>query len=54
MLKYCLKSTRQSPPESGGGKSGLRRAGCRLMAGRREVMESATESVTADGPKGHR
>ena len=32
-----------------GGKSGLRRAGCRLMAGRREAMESGSESGTADG-----
>jgi hypothetical protein len=27
-----------------GGKSGLHRAGCRLMAGHREVMNSATEN----------
>ena len=27
------------------GKSGLQRAGCRLMTGRREAMESATENI---------
>ena len=32
-----------------GGKSGLRRAECRLTAGRREATESGTESITADG-----
>jgi hypothetical protein len=29
----------------GGGKSGLRRAGCQVTPGRREPMESATENT---------
>ena len=39
------KSVRQPPRAlARGGKSGLRRAGCRLTAGHREVTESATEN----------
>ena len=30
--------------KAGGGKSGLHRAGCRLMAGRREARNRATET----------
>ena len=50
-VSYFMKSTRQSLPSyEGRGKSGLHRAECRLTTGRREAMESATESLTADGP----
>jgi hypothetical protein len=39
------KSARQSlPAQAGRGKSGLHRAGCRLMAGRREARNRATET----------
>lgn len=39
------KLTRQSlPAKAGRGKSGLHRAGCRLMAGRREARNRATET----------
>jgi hypothetical protein len=44
--KLALKLARQSPrTQVRGGKSGLHRAGCRLMTGRREAMESATENT---------
>jgi len=45
VLNSGPKLARQSPrTKVRGGKSGLRRAGCRLMAGHREVMNSATEN----------
>ena len=31
--------------EQGRGKSGLRRAGCQITSGRRELTESATENI---------
>ena len=34
--------------KAGGGKSGLHRAGCRLMAGRREARNRATETSLGD------
>ena len=38
------ESAEQSPPsQDGGGKSGLRRAGCQLTAGRGDATDSATE-----------
>jgi len=46
VLKFTPKLARQSPrTQVRGGKSGLRRAGCRLTTGRREAMESATENT---------
>jgi len=46
VIDFASKLARQSPrPQGRGGKSGLRRAGCRLTAGRREAMESATENT---------
>ena len=45
VLNSVAKLARQSPrTQVRGGKSGLHRAGCRLMAGHREVMNSATEN----------
>ena len=45
VLNSASKLARQSPrTQVRGGKSGLHRAGCRLMAGHREVMNSATEN----------
>ena len=46
VIDSAPKQARQSPrPQGRGGKSGLRRAGCRLTTGHREVMESATENT---------
>jgi hypothetical protein len=44
--KIAVKLARQSPRlhVERGGKSGLRRARCRLTTGHREVMNSATEN----------
>jgi len=45
VLNSAPKLARQSPrTQVRGGKSGLHRAECRLMAGHREVMNSATEN----------
>jgi len=52
MVDSTPKLARQSPrPQGRGGKSGLHRAGCRLTAGRREAMESATENIPPKFPQ---
>ena len=52
-INWCWESARQSLPVcAGGGKSGLHRARRQIASGRREPMESATETIPPVKGKG--
>ena len=51
---YALRGYRKPVEWSGGGKSGLRWAGCQVTPGGREPTESATENIPPDHKTGMR